>query len=367
MRLRNARLMKPTRDLPPKAAVTSSTLRQIAEVAGVSAMTVSRALGNRPRISEETRRRILGIAEKLGYRPDPELSKLMHHLRGRKRPSFKSVICGVTTRASEEREAYSDAIERGARRQAEARGHGFMLLRLARERDGWIGVQRILSSRGVQGVLFLPQREPVDLSALLDWGKFSVVAATSSVIAPVVHRVTPHHFENALSLCRNLAKLGYRRLGLVIGRAHDLRVNHLFSAAVTWHGLNETAGLVPPFLFERSAVEGLVKWFKREQPDVIIATEEAAVWDCARILRLKVPGRVGFASTNIPEDAGHRHLIGGMDEAPEEIGAAAADLLADLIERRVHGLPGSPASTSLAGRWRPGLSCPERMGARRGH
>ncbi len=46
------------------------TLRTIARKAGVSATTVSRALGNREGINPETRKKILSIANELGYTPN---------------------------------------------------------------------------------------------------------------------------------------------------------------------------------------------------------------------------------------------------------------------------------------------------------
>src|SRR5688572_14522424 len=56
-------------------------LRAVAEAAGVSLMTVSLALRNSPRVSSRTRTRIAQLADKLGYRPDPEISRLMSRLR----------------------------------------------------------------------------------------------------------------------------------------------------------------------------------------------------------------------------------------------------------------------------------------------
>jgi LacI family transcriptional regulator len=45
------------------------TIADVAQEAGVSMMTVSRAINNKEGISEETRQRILEIAERIGYRP----------------------------------------------------------------------------------------------------------------------------------------------------------------------------------------------------------------------------------------------------------------------------------------------------------
>ena len=46
------------------------TMRQVAELAGVSAMTVSKALSGKPGISEKTRKRILKITQNLDYTPN---------------------------------------------------------------------------------------------------------------------------------------------------------------------------------------------------------------------------------------------------------------------------------------------------------
>jgi LacI family transcriptional regulator len=101
----------------------------------------------------------------------------------------------------------------------------------------------------------------------------------------------------------------------------------------------------------------LAPWFRRERPDALVATSEELVRDCARLLKLKIPGPVGFASTNVASTRSALGEIAGIDELPEEIGAIAVDLLASMVERRVRGLPVAPSSTLLAGRWRAGRSC----------
>lgn len=52
------------------------TLKTIAELTGLAITTVSRALGNDPRISETTRRRVHEVAARLGYLPDRAAQRL---------------------------------------------------------------------------------------------------------------------------------------------------------------------------------------------------------------------------------------------------------------------------------------------------
>lgn len=320
-------------------------------------MTVSRALGNRPRISETTKKKVLKIAQSLGYRPDPEIAKLMHYLRRGVRPRFQSVLCGLTNWPAGPKPAYFQALLEGAERQAASRGYGFSVLPLSQEANDGRRVQRMLRSRGVEGVLLLPQRSPVDLSALLDWRDFSVVAASVSVLGPDVNRVAPHHFANTLRLCRELAALGHRRIGLVIDERHDLRVNRGLSAAVLSHARHEDVEQVEPLMFQHDMSPVVRAWFRRERPDAIVATSESLVRECARLLRLPIPGRIAFASANLDPIARERRIVAGIDERPAEIGAAGIDMLASLVERRVRGLPASPASMLLTGSWLVAKSC----------
>ena len=88
--------------VPPPTDLTEArgprpSLRVVAKAAGVSAMTVSRVLRDHPKVSAKMRAQVLKIAQELGYRPDPNVAKLMHHLRLRRKPAFQASICAVTT------------------------------------------------------------------------------------------------------------------------------------------------------------------------------------------------------------------------------------------------------------------------------
>src|SRR5215813_3658756 len=56
--------------------VEKLTIKQVAEAAGVSVMTVSRVLNNRPDVSSATRKRIQQIIDELGYAPNAMASSL---------------------------------------------------------------------------------------------------------------------------------------------------------------------------------------------------------------------------------------------------------------------------------------------------
>lgn len=70
------------------------TLKAIAEETGFTVATVSRALSGKDRLAPATRAKVREAAERLGYRPDPMLSRLAAY---RSATGGDSGDCGVIT------------------------------------------------------------------------------------------------------------------------------------------------------------------------------------------------------------------------------------------------------------------------------
>jgi DNA-binding LacI/PurR family transcriptional regulator len=330
------------------------SLRAIAQAAGVSAMTVSRALRNHPNLAALTKARVQKIARDLGYRPDPLVAKLMHHLRIRRKPAFQSSICALTNVPLDALRVFSRAVVAEARRRAEARGYAFSVAHFDSIPGAPGALQRILRSRGVEGVLLLPMKQTDKFASLLDWREFSVVAATTSAITPEVHRVTPNHFRNMQVLCAELTSLGCRRIGVVLPEEYAQRVYHAFNAAALWHAVWQGSESVAPLIHQGARPVRLREWFARERPDAIVGSNQENCRAMARALGLRIPGRVAFAATNVSRaDPG----FSGIDERPADIGATAVDILTAMIHRGEKGLPEVPMSTEVLGRWIQGRSC----------
>lgn len=339
----------------PDASSGQPTTRDIARRLGISSATVSLALRNRPGVSEDTRRKVQRIARELGYRPDPEVMKLMRHLRQRHKPRYQALLCALTTSREHEDTPYQQDILASARECADALGFGFMLWRiedsatLARRRD----LQRILESRGVEGILLAPLKTPRALGDLLDWSRFSVVAATNGVLAPLFNRVVPNQFSNMLMLCDQLTRRGYRRIGIVLSESHDVTTHHAFSAAVSWQNVVGGAEFVRPLVYPEDQLEpALKRWFAAERPDVIIDPGDRFGWQFARILGLAIPGPVGFANAHMSEPT----VIAGVDERAREIGSTAIKFLSSMIQHGEKGVPEVASVTMIEGRWIDGAS-----------
>jgi LacI family transcriptional regulator len=193
----------------------------------------------------------------------------------------------------------------------------------------------------------------------LDWGKFACVALGFSLQEPQVHRVAHNHFRSMVVALERIHRGGYQRVGLVMNRTHDARVDWHWSAAFL--GFKQGAGRGHVSIFDAPAdVKRLLAWFRREKPEVIISDI------------LTVPSHLESAGYRIPADYCFVHLnrpteeenSAGIDQHSERVGEAAVKQLVAALHVNESGLPHVPDTTLVCGEWSEGLSLPERDAAR---
>jgi DNA-binding LacI/PurR family transcriptional regulator len=327
------------------------TLRSLAAEAGVSAMAFSLALRNSPEIAPKTRARLKRLARLRGYRPDPTITKLMQHLRVRSSARLQANICGLTqTRAWPSTVAFDTREHDALDRRARALGFAFGTIELGPDAKG-PQLQRVLLSRGVEGLVLMSMAGQRDLRELLDWSKFSVVSVTASVVAPSFHSVMPNHYDNMLRTCRELTGRGYRRIGLAISRDWDARVRHRWTGGVAWQNEFGQTSPVPVFLDETRgpavADPGFSAWLRRYQPDALVlhAIDHGLLEGALRDLPTrKRPTVITMNWPNKLADA-------GIDQRAEEIGTVAINLLAGMILQGERGIPARANITMVEGEW----------------
>ena len=138
---------------------TQITLKQVAERAGVSVMTASRALRNQSNVTTETRERILRASRELGYRPNPLVSALMSYRRASRIVHDTLTLGWITTFSSRNgwkavrinQLFYDGAVEAAAR-------HGYKLETFWLREPGMSTrrLNSILYSRNINGLLIPP-------------------------------------------------------------------------------------------------------------------------------------------------------------------------------------------------------------------
>lgn len=148
---------------PPVAAPATGTrvrIREIARIANVAVATVDRALNGRDRISEDTRTRILAIAESLGYRPN-----LAARALSVKRSPIRIGVC-----IPREIHYYFDELRDGILSEAHRlESLGIEVLYRPAERLGIGEVERVseVLNEGIRALIIVPG-DPERLAPIID-------------------------------------------------------------------------------------------------------------------------------------------------------------------------------------------------------
>ncbi len=323
------------------------TVRSIAAVAGVSATTVALALRNAPRISAATKQRVKKIAAAQGYRPDPVIGRLMHHMRTRRGTKEHASVCVLAPPAGAMR-FFSARLIAGIRKRAEALGYVLSVVPFHNDNAVDRSLSTSLRNRGVEGVILLPFEGPPELMSGFDCRHFCVVAATSAQKKPVFHSVVPNHFDNMMLVWEKLRAGGARRIGLAFSAGHDLRVRHRSAGAAAWQMFFGQTEAVPPLIQSTLAEDEIARWLRTERPRVVVCDHAMGEAVAAVLARGGFGTRPRLVTTNWPS----AFAVAGVDQCEAEIGAAAVDLLTGMIHRGETGIPSNPRVTMINGVWR---------------
>jgi LacI family transcriptional regulator len=322
-------------------------LRDVASASGVCLMTVSLSLRNSPKISQATRERVQRIARELGYHPDPEISRLMQHLRTSRTSRGTTGLAVVDFYPSLDfaELAYHRRIRNGIVRRSAELGFSVDQLKAAEYRFNLRNVLNVVRNRGVEGVVLFPSVvAPLVLDPAVDWNGISVVAVTNSILAPRFHSVAPHQFSNMMRLIESAQAHGYRRIGMMLEESFDERTAHHFTAAMDWHKHGARVLLLRATQAPEEKLATAARWIAAHTPDLIFAQSP----DLAQAALATGPHTATIAALGTPNDDRHSCL----DEHPEEVGTAAVDLLAGMMYYHETGIPAHPRTTMIYGQLR---------------
>ena len=284
------------------------------------------------------------MAQKLGYRPDPEIARLMTRLHDRRQATDAPPIAILDlspTRLPAGEDDYCELVRRGAVARAESLGYLATCFHQLDYEGDLKRLLKVLHFRGIRGILLLPPLKPVELPAGLDWSPFSVIIASYAITPLEFHRVVPHQFIDMCSVIRALKKRGLQRIGAVFDTRFEERIHYHFTAAFKLFDLGDLIYRVEQP--KQMPMKEFTSWLREHQP-------EALVCPFAHTLKNALPVEAGLPlpeiiSLGAVKDPGMSY----WDECPAEIGSDAALLLAGMIQHNETGVPSSPRTSMVHG------------------
>lgn len=336
------------------------SIRQIARLAGLSPSTVSLAMRHSPKIPEGTRRRVLKLAEHIGYRPNAKLTTLMAQMRASRLDGARAcfgVISFYDTPRPWEEPSFKHRIYDAMQQRADELGYRLEPIWLHAPGMTYARIRLILETRGIEGLLSFGgpdfnQELPPELS------QFAIVTVGTSVKTPL-HRVISHFHKDTWRTLERLHELGYRRPGLVIGRYEDQRSLHACASAyLGWCELYRTThAALPIHRVDQVEPAPLLAWLQKSKPDVVVFSHlwehTAELRAALQLHRIKVPRQLGVALvTQRVEGTG----FSGMQQNQRLMGTWAVELLATLIMNHDSGMSPHPHVEMVESEWVDGGS-----------
>ena len=329
------------------------TMKTIAELAGVSVMTVSRALRNQSVLPKETRARIQKIAREIGYRPNPMISTLMAQLYGSRTDMQSPVICYVTAYPESDHWRdlpYNVTAYQGASRRAEELGFRLEHFCLTTPGMTYSTANRILKTRGVVGLLLPPLPVPHPEKVDLNWDLFACATIGYNLKRPELHRAMVDHIALIRLAYRSLWNLGYRRIGLALRPDDDNEVdNKWISGFCTEQFYRPACDRVPILLEENWNQANFTKWFLKHPMDAVI-TLHIEVIEWIKQAGFRIPQDVGVALQDLSLKTIHKGLS-GVDQRTDLVGEMAFDLVVEQINHNQRGVPKVAKLIMVEGVW----------------
>ena len=267
-------------------------INEIAKKAGVSVATVSRALSGIGSIREETRRKILQIAQENHYKPNPiarSLSKSRTDTIGVILPElvdefFMDIVRGI------DEEAY--------------RANRFVMVSSSHSQRNIVEtLLEFMSSGRVDGVIVMEPQLHKELAALVIKSKRPLVLINCSRDINDVVSFNINNYQGAFTITEHLIQHGYRNIGFISGPAGNCDADERlrgFKDALKKFQLPVNNALIVPGDFKvRSGYYGFMRLISQQQkPDAIFAANDMmalGVYEAAKSANLTIPQDIAIA------------------------------------------------------------------------
>jgi len=319
------------------------SMRQIAEAAGCSVCTVSKALRSDPKISEATRVRVRRVADQLGYRPVPALSRVIGR-RASDRNRGEEVVAFVHSRGESQPESHLNRwLIQGARDRAREMGYRLEVFDLARfERPQQL--DRILYARGVSGVLLGSFREPLPEPSFLRWDRYSAVWVGRRDLEVNFPLVRLSYFASTRKLLQAMASSGCRRIGVVHSQPQDPEQEsaaQLGAVMLEAEARPSGARIFRPLLLHDSGMEQsrrqVEAYIARIRPDGLLVRSLGTA-SLIYSMGYQIPDEFRLASIyTMPNQPAQLNEVGGILHTGIPLGREAVNLVDASLRQGLYG------------------------------
>lgn len=328
--------MKEPADRPP-------TIREVAKLARVGLMTVSRVINNNPRVRPSTLKKVNAAIAALGYQKN-EAARL---LKGQRASMIGLIVPDLS-------DSFFAACAHTI--QQIARAHGYMTLVAASERDSELEIQQaeLMAGRKLAGLLVVTSTKDGDerLQRLQKTG-LAIVAFDRPLAGAQTDAVVVENRAGSEEAVRHLIGHGHKRIACL---GYDESVYAVRERVEGYKSAMHAAGLKPALALGIKSLEGTRKWLhsalkSNERPTAIFALNHRTATFLLRLLAelgIAVPREMALIGFDDFDLAGVVSPgLTTVAQSPAEVARRAMALLIDRIGDHRRGSEFVPAKIVL--------------------
>jgi DNA-binding LacI/PurR family transcriptional regulator len=324
--------------LKTKASTTTrpATLADVARLAGIAAMTASRAINQSGYVSPEVRKRVAQAVKELNYRPN----MVARQLRVRHLNAIGILLPDIAN-------PFSAELVSGVRQVFDGAGYTtFIATTSGSIHNEKANLQSFVDHR-VDGLIVATRGTKMGDEVLRDISRRGIPTATIGrpIKLASVDCVTANHWQGAFDAVTHLISIGHKNIGFIGISPEDrlsLRRYEGYAAALEQAGLEVNTEYIvgppnaPAFATQEDGFEGMTKLSRlRRPPSAIFARNDftaIGAMRAAHTMGMRVPADMAIAGfDNIPLAAFTTPPLTTVAQPIVEQGAAAAKFLLDRI------------------------------------
>jgi len=334
------------------------SISAIAEAAGISKAAAGYALQNKPEVSRATRHRVLRIARRMGYAPDPRLASWMIRVRETKAKDLLP-IAWLNVHTEEDawhRYTFLSPYLEGARERSLQLGYHLEEFWLRQPGMTLPRISQILYQRGIEGAIVTNHLRHFRF----DWDHLAGVSLEGGLLAPRLSRVMSDNLFNLQLALKMVKRAGYRRIGICLNDALDGASMHACRAAAYYFQMTlpKSDQIEPLFyswagrrpLENEESSEKIVAWIRYHRPEAIVGYHNQLIQFVEKA-GYRVPAEIGVVHLATDDDVSD---WAGIYSNKRAVGTMATEWVVSLIQNRQFGVPKTASYTAVQGTWHPG-------------
>jgi len=317
------------------------TVNDVAELAGVSPSTVSRAVSNNPRISKATRARVLKCMDELGYYPNANARSLAI-----KKTGTVGIIIPTTSEDYFSNPFFSESIK-GIIKGASSTDYDLLISTNTEKGEELKIIQKFIGGSKVDGIILMTSKEEdecIDYLRAIDF-PFSLIG-TAFGGDEKINQVDNDNYLAAYELTKHIIDSGRNRIAIIVGDM-NLMVSKKRVEGYKQALIDNNIDFREDLLFSGSFDEKIGYNYGEEiakikpLPDGLVVADDLVALGAARAfedLGINIPKDIAIASFNNSVFAKHSNIpLTSVDINAMELGRQAMNLLVSAIEEETRG------------------------------